>query len=73
MHTLVFGLFHERADPALIIDHAAQAREVRDRCTDHPRHCCHRFQNNGAMTVAFGKKGVCAKPEHFREAQRKPI
>ena len=73
MHALVLGLFHQRANPAVVIDHAPQAAQMRGHCADHARHRCHRFEHDGAMAVAFREKRVGDNAQQFGEGKRQMI
>jgi hypothetical protein len=43
MHALILGVFKQRANPAIVIDHAAQTVKMGDRRTDHAGIRCYRF------------------------------
>ena len=73
MHPLVLSLFEQRPDPPLVIDHAAQAPEVRQHRADHAGYGSHSFENDGAVTVALGEKRVGAEAQESREPECKAI
>ena len=60
MHPLILGLFQQRANPAVVVYHAAQASEVCDRCANHAGNGGHRFENDCPVAVALGKEHVGA-------------
>jgi hypothetical protein len=68
VHPLILRLVHQGADPALVVAHAAQAFEVRDRGADHSGHRRHRLEHDGAVAVALGEEGVGAEAKRLGEA-----
>jgi hypothetical protein len=56
VHALIFGLVHERLDPALVVTHAAQAGEVVDRRTDHSGDRSDGLEHDSPVTIALGEK-----------------
>ena len=73
MHALVFGLLHQCTNPAIVIDHAAQASEVLDGAANHTRNGGDSFENDGAMAIAFGKENIRAPAQKFGEGERDVI
>src|SRR3546814_2445647 len=66
VHALVLGLFHQRADPALIVAHPAQALEMGQRRADHAGHRRDGLQHDRAVAVALGEE---RSEEHTSELQ----
>ncbi|MDT4842655.1 hypothetical protein FQZ97_765670 [compost metagenome] len=68
VHALVFCFFHQGADPAFIVDHAAQGMQMGERGAHHARHGRHRLQHDGAVAVTFGKERIRKKSQQLRHA-----
>ena len=73
VHALVFSFVHQRADPASVVFHPAQALQVVEGRADHAGHRGHGLQHHGPMTVAFGEKGVGEQPQEFGHAEREAV
>jgi hypothetical protein len=55
VHAFVFGLLHQGADPTIVIDHPAQAPQVRERGADHAGYGGHGFQDDRAVAILLGR------------------
>jgi hypothetical protein len=67
------GLFDERANPAAVVAHPAQATQVDQRGTDQAGHGRDRLQHDGAIAIALGKKGVGEESQRACDDQRDPV
>ena len=73
MHALVLGLLHQRADPAVVIDHAPQAVQMLDGAADHAGNSGHGFQHNCAVPITFGEKSIGSPAQHLGKAKREMV
>ena len=58
VHALVLGFLHQRADPAVVVAHPAQATQVDQRGADHAGDRGDGFQHDRPVAVALGEEGV---------------
>ena len=73
VHALVLGLLHQRADPAVVVDHATQALQVGGRRAHHARHGRNRLKDDRPVAIALGEQGVGEEAQQAGQAQRKAV
>lgn len=71
VHALVLCFLHQGTNPAVVIDHTAQAIEMLNRSTDHARNSRNGFEHDGAMAIAFGKKVSAMMRKNFVKTSAK--